>query len=133
MVAMFMHVLVHDVKNHVIQWKFVQPGETVLRHFNLVQLDVLRLYDELIRKPVPVINNSTDQHWKCFVVGIVYVRIAFRYYNLCDAGYAEGFLTPYRGQRYHLQEWRGDGNPPTTAKEYFLRVMERAFSVLKSR
>ncbi|CAL1411710.1 unnamed protein product [Linum trigynum] len=31
------------------------------------------------------------------------------YYYLCDAGYASspGFLTPYRGQRYHLKEWGG--------------------------
>ncbi|MBA0770383.1 hypothetical protein Gotri_019032, partial [Gossypium trilobum] len=30
-----------------------------------------------------------------------------RYY-LVDAGYTgcEGFLTPFRGQRYHLNEWR---------------------------
>ena len=43
------------------------------------------------------------------------------YYYLCDAGYpnVEGFLDPYRGQRYHLQEWRGDENVPKTAKEYF--------------
>ncbi|CAN1824999.1 Protein ALP1-like [Linum perenne] len=28
-------------------------------------------------------------------------------YYLCDVGYAncEGFLTPFRGQRYHLREW----------------------------
>ncbi|KAA0045313.1 retrotransposon protein [Cucumis melo var. makuwa] len=34
-------------------------------------------------------------------------------------GSTEGFLTPYRGQRYHLQECRGAGNALTTAKEYF--------------
>ncbi|KAK9271994.1 hypothetical protein L1049_002363 [Liquidambar formosana] len=30
------------------------------------------------------------------------------YYYLVDAGYTngEGFLTPYRGQRYHLNDWR---------------------------
>ncbi|XP_038885566.1 uncharacterized protein LOC120075895 [Benincasa hispida] len=34
------------------------------------------------------------------------------YYYLCDAGYpnAEGFLAPYRGERYHLSDWRGAGN-----------------------
>ncbi|KAL0549845.1 hypothetical protein IC582_014334 [Cucumis melo] len=64
------------------------------------------------------------------------------YYYLCNAGYpnAEGFLTPYRGQRYHLQEWCGDGNVPTTGKEYFnmkhsstQNVIERAFNILKGR
>ncbi|KAA0066017.1 retrotransposon protein [Cucumis melo var. makuwa] len=62
------------------------------------------------------------------------------YYYLCDVGYpnAEGFLAPYRDQRYHLQEWRGDGNASTTAKEYFnmkhsstRNVIEHAFGILK--
>ncbi|TYK00689.1 retrotransposon protein [Cucumis melo var. makuwa] len=64
------------------------------------------------------------------------------YYYLCDVGYpnAEGFLALYRGQRYHLQEWRGAGNAPSNAKEYFnmkhssaSNVIEHAFSVLKGR
>ncbi|KAA0065284.1 retrotransposon protein [Cucumis melo var. makuwa] len=45
-----------------------------------------------------------------------------------------------RGQRYHLQEWRGATNAPTNAKEYFnmkhssaRNVIERAFGVLKGR
>ncbi|KAA0037979.1 putative nuclease HARBI1 [Cucumis melo var. makuwa] len=52
----------------------------------------------------------------------------------------EGFLAPYTGQRYHLQEWRGGGNAPTTSKEFFnmkhsstQNVIERAFSPLKDR
>ncbi|KAA0047721.1 retrotransposon protein [Cucumis melo var. makuwa] len=62
------------------------------------------------------------------------------YYYLCDEGYpnAEGFLAPYRGQRYHLQEWRGAANAPTNPKEYFnmkhssvRNVIERTFGVLK--
>ncbi|KAL0539765.1 hypothetical protein IC582_023981 [Cucumis melo] len=47
---------------------------------------------------------------------------------------------PDRGQRYHLQEWRGAGNAPTNAKEYFnmkhssaRNVIERAFDVLMGR
>ncbi|KAA0050555.1 putative nuclease HARBI1 [Cucumis melo var. makuwa] len=64
------------------------------------------------------------------------------YYYVCDVGYpnAKGFLAPYRGQRYHLQDWWGDGNAPTTAKEYFnmkhslaINVIECAFVVLKDR
>ncbi|XP_038895742.1 protein ALP1-like [Benincasa hispida] len=64
------------------------------------------------------------------------------YYYLCDAGYpnAEGFLAPYRGERYHLSDWRGVGNAPTTAREFFnmkhssaRNVIERAFGLLKGR
>ncbi|TYK27617.1 retrotransposon protein [Cucumis melo var. makuwa] len=206
-VAMFLHVLVHDVKNRVIQREFVWFDEKVSQHFNLVLLVVIRLYKELIKRPVPVTNNCNDQCWKCFenclsaldgtyikvnvpatdrptfrtrkekiatnVLGVcdtkgdfVYVlagwegsatdsrilrdvlsrenglQVSKEYYYLCDAGYpnAEGFLVPYRDQRYHLQEWRGAGNTPTNTKEYFnmkhslaRNVIECAFGVLKGR
>uniref|UniRef100_A0A9I9EET9 DUF8040 domain-containing protein n=1 Tax=Cucumis melo TaxID=3656 RepID=A0A9I9EET9_CUCME len=29
MVAMFLHILAYDVKNRVIQWKFMRSGETI--------------------------------------------------------------------------------------------------------
>nr|KAJ0188434.1 hypothetical protein LSAT_V11C900485350 [Lactuca sativa] len=60
-------------------------------------------------------------------------------YYLCDAGYTNGggFLTPYRGQRYHLNDW---SQPPTNAKElYNMRhssarnIIERCFGLIKSR
>ncbi|KAL0551971.1 hypothetical protein IC582_011064 [Cucumis melo] len=108
MVAMFLHVFAHDVKNRVIQREFVRFGETVSQHFNIVLLAVVRLYKELIKRPAPVTNNCNDQRWK--------------------------------GQRYHLQEWRGAANAPTNAKEYFnmkhssaRNVIEHAFDVLKGR
>ncbi|TYK05796.1 retrotransposon protein [Cucumis melo var. makuwa] len=66
MVAMFLHVLAHDMKNSVIQREFVRSDETVSRHFNLVLLTVVRLYEELIKRPVPVTNNCKDQRWQCF-------------------------------------------------------------------
>ena len=62
-------------------------------------------------------------------------------YYLCDAGYTnwEGFLAPYRGQRYHLTEWR-QGYQPTIVKEYFSmkhsqarNCIERCFGILKAR
>ncbi|KAA0049648.1 retrotransposon protein [Cucumis melo var. makuwa] len=66
MIAMFLHVLAYDVKNRVIQREFIRLEETVSQHFNLVLLAVLRLYDELIKKHVPVTNNYTNQRWKFF-------------------------------------------------------------------
>ncbi|XP_050946419.1 uncharacterized protein LOC127151069 [Cucumis melo] len=65
-----MAVLVHDMKNCVIQGEFVRFGETVSPHFNVVLLAVLRLYNALIKKPVPVTNNCIDQHWKCFEIAL---------------------------------------------------------------
>ncbi|KAA0031963.1 putative nuclease HARBI1 [Cucumis melo var. makuwa] len=70
------------------------------------------------------------------------VQSVTRYYYLCDVGYPnlEGFLVPYRGQRYHLQEWHGAGNAPTNANEYFnmmhsltRNVIKCTFGVLKGR
>lgn len=61
-------------------------------------------------------------------------------YFLVDAGYTNGpgFLAPYRGTRYHLNEWIG--NTPQNYKELFnLRhasarnVIERSFGILKKR
>ncbi|KAA0048149.1 putative nuclease HARBI1 [Cucumis melo var. makuwa] len=70
------------------------------------------------------------------------LKVSKGYYYLRDAGYpnAEGFLAPYRGQHYHLQEWRGVENAPETPKEFFnmkhcsaRNVIERAFGLLKGR
>ena len=69
MVAMFLH----DVKNRVIQREFVRFGETILWHFNLVLLAVVRLHDKLIKKLVLVTNNYMNPRWKCIEVCIVEV------------------------------------------------------------
>nr|XP_017250751.1 PREDICTED: uncharacterized protein LOC108221380 [Daucus carota subsp. sativus] len=67
------------------------------------------------------------------------LRIPQGCYHLVDAGYAnsDGFLAPYRGQRYHLNEWK-EGRVPRSSEEYFnmrhskaKNVVERCFGVLK--
>ncbi|KAJ9543985.1 hypothetical protein OSB04_023692 [Centaurea solstitialis] len=67
------------------------------------------------------------------------LKITQETYYLCDAGYTngEGFLTPYRGQHYHLYDW---SRPPTNAKELFnmrhssaRNVIERCFGLFKAR
>ncbi|KAL8476290.1 hypothetical protein ACS0TY_028820 [Phlomoides rotata] len=61
-------------------------------------------------------------------------------YYLRDNGYpnCEGFLTPYKGVRYHLSEW--SSRQPQTYQEYFnmkhtrvRNVIKRAFGLLKMR
>uniref|UniRef100_A0A9I9EAT3 DUF8040 domain-containing protein n=1 Tax=Cucumis melo TaxID=3656 RepID=A0A9I9EAT3_CUCME len=66
MVAMFLHILAHDVKNRVIQWEFMRSGETIFRHFHMVLLAIIRLHDKLLKKPQPVANDCTDQRWRWF-------------------------------------------------------------------
>ena len=63
-------------------------------------------------------------------------------YYVLDSGFpcTKGFLPPYRGERYHLQEYNNGRNRPRGMKELFnyrhssLRnVIERCFGVLKAR
>ncbi|KAL0534506.1 hypothetical protein IC582_028797 [Cucumis melo] len=70
MVAMFIHILAHDVKNRVIQREFMQSGETIFCHFHIVLLAIIRLHDEFLKKPQPVANDCTDQRWRWFEVHI---------------------------------------------------------------
>ncbi|KAK6134034.1 hypothetical protein DH2020_032213 [Rehmannia glutinosa] len=62
-------------------------------------------------------------------------------YYLVDAGYTngEGFLAPFRGQRYHLNDW-SERHQPTSAEEFFnmkhssaRNTIERLFGLLKTR
>ncbi|KAA0063228.1 putative nuclease HARBI1 [Cucumis melo var. makuwa] len=146
MVAMFLHILAHDVKNRMIQREFVRSGETVSRHFNLVLLAVLRLHDELLKKPQPNFLGALDGTYiKVNVSATVVQGLAADSRILGDAisrhnvlKVPKGFLASYRGERYHLSEWRGGGNAPTTAREFFnmkhssaRNVIERAFGLLK--
>ncbi|KAL0385727.1 UNVERIFIED_CONTAM: hypothetical protein Sradi_2967000 [Sesamum radiatum] len=75
-------------------------------------------------------------------LGFATLKVYIGNYYLCDNGYAngEGFLTPYRGLRYHLKEWERGGGGPQNARELFnLRhaaarnVIERSFGLLKTR
>ncbi|XP_061357908.1 protein ALP1-like [Gastrolobium bilobum] len=206
MVALFLHILAHDVKNRVIKRQFMRSGETISRQFTNVLLAVLRCHKVLLKRPQPVPENSTDEKWKWFknclgaldgthikinplqgdkpryqtrkgeiatnVLGVcsqdcqfIYVlpgwegsaadsrvlrdaisrtnglRVPKEFYYLCDVGYmnGEGFLAPYRGQRYHLSEWR-QGAHPTTPQKFFnmkhssaRNAIERCFGMLKGR
>ncbi|KAK9272795.1 hypothetical protein L1049_003173 [Liquidambar formosana] len=69
------------------------------------------------------------------------LKVPRGFYYLVDAGYpnGEGFLAPYRGQQYHLNDWR-TGYQPTTPQEFFnmkhssaRNVIERCFGLLKRR
>ncbi|XP_008444024.1 uncharacterized protein LOC103487473 [Cucumis melo] len=66
MVALFLHVLAHDVKNRQIQREFVRSSEIVPQHFNMVLMAVLRLHDELLATPQPITSGCIDMRWHCF-------------------------------------------------------------------
>ncbi|KAL0430454.1 UNVERIFIED_CONTAM: hypothetical protein Sradi_0671400 [Sesamum radiatum] len=118
-VAIFLSVLVHHKKNYVVKHDFnVRPDY----QWEGSAADGRVLRDSLSR--------STG------------LKVPPGMYYLCDNGYAngEGFLTPYRGVRYHLKEWDRGGGGPQNARELFnLRhaaarnVIERSFGLLKTR
>ncbi|TXG57648.1 hypothetical protein EZV62_015477 [Acer yangbiense] len=65
-VVMFLHILACHVKNRVIKFKFMRSGETVSKYFHNVLYSVIRLHEELLKRPEPVPENSTDERWKWF-------------------------------------------------------------------
>nr|KAJ0200715.1 hypothetical protein LSAT_V11C600336550 [Lactuca sativa] len=193
-VAIFLHMIAHNVKNRVLTCCFHRSGETISRLVSRVCHAVIRLHPYLLKRPEPITEDSMDQRWKwfknclgaldgthikCLVpledkpryrtrkndMQFIYVlpgwegstadsrvlrnallrpnglKIRRPGYYLVDAGYTkgEGFLAPYRGQRYHLNDWR-DGHQPTTPKEFYnmrhssaRNVIERCFGILKAR
>ncbi|XP_062103773.1 uncharacterized protein LOC133814884 [Humulus lupulus] len=159
MIAMFLHIVSHDIKNRIMRRQFARSGETVSRQFNAVLNAVLRLHELLLKKPEPILGSSTDERWKWFknclealdgsaadsrvlrdaISRTNGLKVPQGHYYLCDAGYpnGEGFLAPYRGQRYHLNDW---DIPPNTPTEFFNmkhssagNIVERAFGLLKGR
>ncbi|KAA0035409.1 retrotransposon protein [Cucumis melo var. makuwa] len=139
MVAMFLHVLAHDVKNRVIQREFVRSGETVSRHFNIVLLVVVRLHDKLIKRPVPNCLGALDG---TYIKGISFISSSVgKDPQQTRGSYVMPFheKMDYKCQRqYHLQEWCCAANAPTNPKEYFnmkhsstRNVIKCAFGVLK--
>ncbi|XP_068649010.1 uncharacterized protein [Aristolochia californica] len=88
---------------------------TISRYFNKVLNAIVKLQFDYIKQPLEcihskVLNNPMFFPWNIFgTVGEYY---------LVDAGYANmpGFLAPYRGTRYHLQEF-GDNLPRNNKEE----------------
>jgi len=66
LVAMFIHILAHHVKNRMIRRQSVRFGETISRHFSNVLLAVLKCHKELLKQPKPILEGNTDEWWKYF-------------------------------------------------------------------
>ncbi|KAH6771755.1 hypothetical protein C2S52_005529 [Perilla frutescens var. hirtella] len=61
------------------------------------------------------------------------LRVPIGNYYLCDNGYVngEGFLTPYRGLRYHLDDWVQGRYAPQNKEELFNMKHSKARNTLK--
>ncbi|KAL0295556.1 UNVERIFIED_CONTAM: hypothetical protein Sangu_2507300 [Sesamum angustifolium] len=139
-VAMFLSILSHHKKNCVVKHDFMRTGRTgCLGALDGTFIDVrVPLHEKgryRTRKGQVAVNvlgvcnpnmqfiyvlsdwegSAADSHVLHDAIhrdgGL---RVPSGNYYLCDNGYAnaEGFLTPYRGVRYHLRNWdRGTGGP----------------------
>ncbi|KAJ9558637.1 hypothetical protein OSB04_013251 [Centaurea solstitialis] len=65
-VAIFLHIVAHNVKNRVMICRFHRSGDTISRVVSRVCNAIIRLHPQLLKKPEPVPDNSTDQRWKWF-------------------------------------------------------------------
>ena len=68
MIAMFLNIVAHHVKNRIIKFDFVRSAETVSRHFHAVLKSIILCHSVLLKKPEPVPENSNDLRWKWFKV-----------------------------------------------------------------
>lgn len=67
-VAVTLHILAHHQKQRTIGNNFERSGETISRHFRQVINSIVSIQRELLKKPEPVPNDSTDERWKWFKV-----------------------------------------------------------------
>ncbi|KAG8371377.1 hypothetical protein BUALT_Bualt13G0081500 [Buddleja alternifolia] len=169
-VGIFLSILAHHKKNVVVKHDFKRSGYTISAHFNNVLTALLRLHTLFLVKPQPIEEHCTNDRWKWFqgclgALDGTYIplregsaadsrvlkdaitrangfRIPDGNYYLCDSGYTngQGFLAPYQGVRYHIQEWNSQRTPPQNAHELFNKVhamarnvIERSFALLKGR
>ncbi|XP_035833446.1 uncharacterized protein LOC110873414 isoform X2 [Helianthus annuus] len=160
--AMFLMVIGHNERFRMVKRRFQHSTETIHRCFHEVLKAMMNFAREVI---VPtssnVSANNSERHRRLkeifpgaigaldgtLIHAIVPVDQQTRYrgrgkdkYYLCDAAYTNtrGFMTPYRGTRYWLADFRRQR--ALTKEERFnhahaqLRnVIERAYGVLKAR
>nr|XP_028965142.1 protein ALP1-like [Malus domestica] len=159
MVAFFLYILAHHLKNRTINHHFRRSGRTI------------KLLGALDGTPVKVHVPECDKpkygtrknEIATNVLGVCTPDMQFIYvlpgwegsahdgrvrrdavtrrnglkvpngcYYLVDGGYTngKGFLAPYRRTRYHLNEWR-DGYRPTTPAEFFNMKHSSARNVIE--
>ncbi|ESR57636.1 hypothetical protein CICLE_v10023542mg, partial [Citrus x clementina] len=83
MVAMFLSILAHHVKNRVVGFNFKRSRRTVSKCFHECLRAMIRCQKEFWKKPEPITNNSTDPKWKWFTVSIIFCFICVFSNTLC--------------------------------------------------
>ena len=104
-VAMFLYVLSHHKKNRSIGTYFIRSEKTVSRYFNLCLKAILKLHNQLLKKPTPIADDCPSNKWKCFkvhnanltnLIGIFYQMDKFlSFFNF-------SFVELFRSTRWYL-------------------------------
>ncbi|KAL0545145.1 hypothetical protein IC582_020291 [Cucumis melo] len=168
--AMFLITLGHGFSNRMVQERFQHSGETVSRWFNIVLDVICHMVVDVVApkgRHIPYIGRKsiTTQNIMavcdfnmCFTFvwagweGVAHdARIfveALRRPHLgfphppkdSDYPQTKGYLGPYRGERYHLADFRRGSQPRGMKEEVFNRrhsslrcTIERTFGVWKNR
>ncbi|EOY03040.1 Uncharacterized protein TCM_017450 [Theobroma cacao] len=167
MVAIFLYIISHHANNRIIKREFVRSGETncldtldgTYIKVNALEIDKPRYKtrkNEIATNVLGVCSQDMQfiyilPGWKGSASDSRVLRDAISrrnglkipkgFFYLRDVGDTNGeeFLTPYRGQRYHLNEWR-QNRTPRSKEELFnykhsgaRNVIERCFGFLKMR
>lgn len=127
-----------------MMFTYVYSGWEGSAHDSKILLDTIT--NQNVEFPWPPRGKSWYQHKIMFneinKVELTYILFDEGSFYLVDSGYPciRGFLPPYRGERYHAQEYRGQSSQPRSPEELFnyrhssLRMtIERCFGVLKNR
>ncbi|XP_038896406.1 uncharacterized protein LOC120084669 [Benincasa hispida] len=75
MVANFLHILAHDVKNRVVGRQYARSGETVLRHFRSILTVILQLHELLLKKSEPITSDYTDSRTVLGALDDTYIKV----------------------------------------------------------
>ncbi|KAL2921164.1 TGF-beta-activated kinase 1 and MAP3K7-binding protein 2 [Bienertia sinuspersici] len=70
-VALFLHILAHDLKNRTIQAIFARSGETVSRQFHMVLRSILKIGKYYIKQVNETTSFAEDNKWKWFEVILI--------------------------------------------------------------
>ncbi|KAK2659606.1 hypothetical protein Ddye_006139 [Dipteronia dyeriana] len=157
-VATFVNILAHHTKNRSVQVRFYRSDETISWYVHRVLRALLHLENVLFVKPTPVPDDCTDSRWRWFKFvyvlsgwersatdsrvlrdaitrhnGLKIPFVIISNYYLADAWYTngQGFVAPYRGTRYHLQEWEDFDRAPRNHEKYFNMKHSKAGNIIE--
>ena len=72
MLAMFLYILAHHMKNWVIGFNFTRSGRTISKSFHECLKAMIRCQKNFWKTPEPVMEDSMDPKWKWFKVHLNY-------------------------------------------------------------